>query len=82
MFDALKFVARAKQLGDPNPALDKVIEIVKSAYPHRFLQPHELKLRKFVHEPACVIPFESCIYPLDYKVPIVAKRSVKKRTTK
>lgn len=79
MFDILKSVPKSKDLTQPNRELEKTIEIVKSAYPNRFLQPHELKHRKFLHEPATYVPHESYVYPLNtHEVPKPARKRVAK----
>jgi len=64
MFDTLKSVPKSKDLTQPNHKLERTIEIVKSAYPNRFLQPHELKYRRFYDEPASHTPHESFVKPL------------------
>ncbi len=78
MFDALKIVPPSKNWTKDNVELEKTIEIVRSAYPHMFLQQHELKYRKFVNEPGTNIPHESYVYPLEpYVIPKPAKKGGK-----
>jgi hypothetical protein len=64
MFDILKSVPKSNDWSAPNRELEKTVEIVKSAYPNRFLQPHELKYRRFYDEPASHTPHESFVKPL------------------
>lgn len=64
MFDVLRAVVKSKDFSKDNQALTEAIESVRSAYPHMFLQPHELKNRRFYHEPGTNIPFESCTIPI------------------
>jgi len=63
MFDALKSVKLYKDYAKINHGLESTIEAMKSAYPHKFLQDHELKQRHFYDQPAAVIPYAS------FKVP-------------
>lgn len=75
MFDALRIVPKSKDWTKDNVELERTIEIVRSAYPHMFLQPHELKHRKFVNEPGMNIPHESHVYPIE---PFVASKPAKR----
>ena len=63
MFEELKVVKRNKDRSRPNAALEKAIEVVRSKYPHMFLQEHELKERRFYHEPYENIPMGGFLYP-------------------
>lgn len=76
MFDQLKSVPRSKDYSQDNPALERAIEAVKSANPHRFLQPHELKERKFFDEPASRTPMKSFVQ----MCPAFAQPPIKPRT--
>lgn len=69
MFEALKAVPKSQDFSEPNPALERAIERIKSAYPQRFLQPHELKERKFFDEPASPTPMLSYVKPVPHYVP-------------
>jgi hypothetical protein len=62
MFNELKSVPKTRDWGTQNKALDAAIERVRSTYPHKFLQPHELKHRRFAHEPGIGIPHESFLF--------------------
>lgn len=64
MFDVLKSVPKSNDFTKDNKALDEAIEMIKSAHPHRFLQPHELKNRTFYDEPASPTPMLSYLYPV------------------
>lgn len=64
MFDSLRNIPPSKDWSKENVALEAQIEKVKSENPHRFLQDHERKYRKFVHEPGSNIPHYSYIYPI------------------
>ena len=59
MFDELRGLPKSKDWSQPNPILDQAIENVRSKYPHKFLQNHELKDRVFVDEPTHPIPMKS-----------------------
>ena len=63
MFNELKAIKKTKDRSRPNAALEKAIEIVRSKYPHMFLQEHELKERRFYDEPESIIPMEGFLYP-------------------
>jgi hypothetical protein len=63
MFDSLKSVPRTGNWGVGNKKLDAEVERLKSAHPNLFLQDHELKYRKFYHEPASVVPMSSYVIP-------------------
>ena len=62
MFDELRSVPLKKDYTKENAQLERAIEDVKSKYPHMFLQPHELRTRRFMDEPASPIPMESALY--------------------
>ena len=64
MFDALKALAPTRKWDETNKNLELTVEALKSMYPHMFLQPHELKHRKFFDEPATVVPMASFVHPL------------------
>ena len=59
MFDALKSVKLYKEYSKVNHGLESTVEALKSAYPHKFLQEHELKQRRFYDQPASVVPYAS-----------------------
>jgi len=69
MFEALKSVPKSTDFSESNLALDLAIERIKSANPHLFLQPHELKNRKFYDEPASPTPMLSYVRPVPKYVP-------------
>lgn len=69
MFEALKSVPKSKDFSQDNPALERAIERIKSDNPHLFLQPHELKERKFYDEPASPTPMLSYLHPVPKYVP-------------
>jgi hypothetical protein len=69
MFDALKAVPKSNNWAKDNLELERTIELIKTAYPHRFLQQHELKYRKFVDEPGMNIPYESCVRKIPVSKP-------------
>ena len=67
MFEELKSVPKSKDLTQTNHALEKAIEAVRSKYPHRFLQNHELKDRRFYDEPEYPTLMASYIHPAPSK---------------
>jgi hypothetical protein len=75
MFDVLRLVPKSKDWSKDNVELERTIELIRSAYPQMFLQPHELKYRKFVSEPGMNIPYESCVYPIQ---PVAPPKPAKK----
>lgn len=70
MFDSLKSVPKSKDFSENNPLLEKEIERIKSANPHLFLQPHELKERKFFDEPASRTPMRSFVRMCPSYIPL------------
>jgi hypothetical protein len=66
MFDELRGLPKSTDWAKPNPTLDRAIEAVRSKYPHRFLQEHELKERVFMDEPTHPIPVKSFLYSVKY----------------
>lgn len=72
MFDELKRVPKSGDWSKQNKELDAAVERVRSTYPHKFLQPHELKQRRFAHEPGTLIQYESCMFKIGPAMP--AKR--------
>jgi hypothetical protein len=63
MFDELKSVPKSKDRSKPNPDLDKAIEVIRSKYPHMFLQDHELRDRRFYDEPEHPTIMASYLHP-------------------
>jgi hypothetical protein len=66
MFDELRGLPKSKDWAKPNQTLDRAVEAVRSKYPHRFLQDHELKERVFMDEPTHPIPMKSFLYSIKY----------------
>jgi hypothetical protein len=62
MFDELRGLPKSTDWAKPNPTLDRAIEAVRSKYPHKFLQEHELKERTFIDEPTHPIPMKAFLY--------------------
>lgn len=61
MFDSLKSVPKSNDFAHDNKLLQQEVERIRSANPHLFLQPHELKERKFFDEPASRTPMRSFV---------------------
>lgn len=78
MFDALRSIPKSTDFSQDNPLLERTIELIKSAYPHRFLQPHELKERKFFDEPASRTPMKSFVRMCPTFAPLPVKPATKR----
>ena len=56
MFEELKSVTPTRDYSKPSKYLEQRIQEVKSKYPHRFLQDHELRDRRFYDMPSSIVP--------------------------
>jgi hypothetical protein len=61
MFPTLKAVPLHKDWAQPNRELNLAVEELKGMFPSMFWQPHELKHRRFFHEPKTWVPHESYV---------------------
>jgi hypothetical protein len=78
MFSELKRVPKSHDWSKQNKELEIAIERVRTTYPHRFLQPHELKQRRFAHEPAMAIPNGSFRFGIGPAMPAKRIREAEK----
>ena len=76
MFDELRTVPKSNDWSKHNKELEIAIERVRTMYPHKFLQPHELKHRRFAHEPATVLPHEAFMFGIGPAMPAKKIRSM------
>jgi hypothetical protein len=78
MFDSLKAVPKSKDFAHDNTLLQQEVERIRSANPHLFLQPHELKERKFFDEPASRTPMRSFVQMCPSFAPLPVKPATKR----